>query len=589
MKKKIFAMLVIIASVIFIAVSTASAEIVYKGSIRGDDSSTVQYYSVDDDTLLILGSGKMAGWLGYAGYGPWVYNDMDAKNNLHTVIIEEGSTNLGSGAFWTCENLETIYFPKSITRIDGCFVDCYNLTDVYYAGTEQEWNQITYWDDRDRKLLASVNIHYNTPVPCGKNLSWSLDDAGTLTIQGTGEMFPFKKDTQSTPWYNRIGEVKRIQIKNGVTDIGIGVFNGCYNLESVNIANSVTSIGAGAFNNCDKLRDIEIPNSVTNIGTGAFNYCHSISEISLPKSITSIGASAFYDCSALKKISIPDKVVEIPQSAFSKCISLENVILPDNIETIDDYAFHECEKLKEIVIPKSLKSLSQDAFYKCNIEKIFLSDLRQWCEMEFPIGWSYSGNTIFTENTKLYINGKYSESLVVPSGTEKINELAFKNYKNFKKIYIPKSVTAFAGLTAENLETIVYEGDKSEWNQLKANNAERLDGYLGYGGIQEFIYNSKVYPPKTIPLQSEPEITLTDETDVELEYELNIEQPYAYSSVYVIMYDLNGHINEVKVVPLELEDGTRVRLTKTNNDASADILIWTDGLQPITVVKHIDL
>ena len=35
---------------------------------------------------------------------------------------------------------------------------------------------------------------------CGDNLTWTLDDEGTLTIRGTGKMFDVDNDQWNTRW-----------------------------------------------------------------------------------------------------------------------------------------------------------------------------------------------------------------------------------------------------------------------------------------------------------------------------------------------------------------------------------------------------
>ena len=75
---------------------------------------------------------------------------------------------------------------------------------------------------------------------CGDNLTWTLDDNGTLTISGQGEMYDYYFYHENT-WWNR--EIKEVAINNGVTSIGSYAFSSCTGLTSVTIPDSVTSIG----------------------------------------------------------------------------------------------------------------------------------------------------------------------------------------------------------------------------------------------------------------------------------------------------------------------------------------------------------
>ena len=42
---------------------------------------------------------------------------------------------------------------------------------------------------------------------CGANLTWSLDDAGVLTISGTGDMYDYSV-TSSAPWYSNRSSIQ---------------------------------------------------------------------------------------------------------------------------------------------------------------------------------------------------------------------------------------------------------------------------------------------------------------------------------------------------------------------------------------------
>lgn len=103
---------------------------------------------------------------------------------------------------------------------------------------------------------------------CGKNLTWTLDEGGTLTISGTGAMGDYSYNAM--PWYDYRNSIKTAVIEDGVTSIGDRAFWECNSLESVNIPDSVTSIGNSAFAYCVSLESVTIGNNVTSIGNSAF-------------------------------------------------------------------------------------------------------------------------------------------------------------------------------------------------------------------------------------------------------------------------------------------------------------------------------
>ena len=80
-----------------------------------------------------------------------------------------------------------------------------------------------------------------TSGECGDNLTWTLDDEGTLTISGTGDMTDWSYS--SVPWYSSRSSIKNVIIGNSVTSIGSSAFDSCSSLKSVVIPDSVTSIG----------------------------------------------------------------------------------------------------------------------------------------------------------------------------------------------------------------------------------------------------------------------------------------------------------------------------------------------------------
>lgn len=119
---------------------------------------------------------------------------------------------------------------------------------------------------------------------CGENLTWTLDEAGTLTIRGKGEMD--NSGHQAWPWKDQLKgtskNIRAVVIENGITSIGNSAFN--FSLTSgsptsVTIADSVTRIEDHAFEKCDCLTSISISKSVTFIGSLAFYGCSSLKDV----------------------------------------------------------------------------------------------------------------------------------------------------------------------------------------------------------------------------------------------------------------------------------------------------------------------
>lgn len=172
----------------------------------------------------------------------------------------------------------------------------------------------------------------------GANLTWTLDDEGTLTIRSTGEVLndgdTDRDDNSLAPWYveGRNEDIRKVIVANGVTSIGDLAFFECTNLTSVSIPKGMTRIGEYVFDGCSKLSNITLPEGMTSIGLHAFAFCESLSSIDIPESLTDIGENAFDSCTSLSSITIPKSVTRIGEFAFYNCPRLADVYYDGNEE-----------------------------------------------------------------------------------------------------------------------------------------------------------------------------------------------------------------------------------------------------------------
>ena len=75
---------------------------------------------------------------------------------LASVTIGSSATTIGHYAFNRCTGLTSIKIPESMTNIGYmAFSGCTSLADVYYGGSERQWNAITIDDGNDRLLQAN--------------------------------------------------------------------------------------------------------------------------------------------------------------------------------------------------------------------------------------------------------------------------------------------------------------------------------------------------------------------------------------------------------------------------------------------------
>ena len=213
--------------------------------------------------------------------------------------------------------------------------------------------------------------------PNAADVTATLSD-GTMTINGKGDMANFPS-YNSAPWYNVKSQITKVEISTGVMSLGSWAFCNCTGFASIIIPNSVTNIGMGVFDGC-ALTSITIPNSVTSIGDNAFCGC-ALTSITLSNSLTTIGDNAFagtaltsitipnsvmsigmqaFDNSGLTSITIPNGI--IGNSAFLDCFSLTSVIIGNGVTSIGNSAFAECSNLSSVTIGSGVTSIEYGAF-----------------------------------------------------------------------------------------------------------------------------------------------------------------------------------------------------------------------------------
>lgn len=207
----------------------------------------------------------------------------------------------------------------------------------------------------------------------GSNLTWVLDNAGTLTISGNGEMAGFSSCTDA-PWYSYSGDITKIVIESGVTKVGQSAFEKCDKLASIVVPESVTSFEPAALSRGNELQTAGPIGSGCDYEFGwkdsipdtAFDSCDNLEQVTIPKSVTSIGAYAFDDCRSLTEIAIPDNVNYIGPGAFDHCENLTSITIPEGVVSIEYNTFFDCSKLTSVTIPKTVTSIGYDAFFDCS-------------------------------------------------------------------------------------------------------------------------------------------------------------------------------------------------------------------------------
>ena len=282
-------------------------------------------------TLTISGSGKMYDYDMIFGIPqsiittPWASLCQD----INSVILEDGVTNIGNHAFNNCSNMTSITIPSSVESIgEYAFQFCSKITSIIVP------NNVNY-------------IGVNAFRGCSSLLSFTIP-AGVKEIN----------------YFSECTALEYVDVPNSITKIS--GFDECRNLKSIYIPEGVTSIGYHAFWGCSSLTSIVIPGTVTEFGQSSFQYCSGLTSVVLSEGITKIGYSAFENCRSLSKITLPKSLETIEGCAFRGCTMLPSIFIPEGVKAINNFVFVNCTNLDSISLPHSLTTIGNDVFYNCN-------------------------------------------------------------------------------------------------------------------------------------------------------------------------------------------------------------------------------
>lgn len=405
-------------------------------------------------------------------------------------------------AFHGCKGLASITIPYSITRIGtSAFTSCNNLTDVYYGGTQAQWNSIYFGSGNN--YLTSAAIHYEAAPTSiidsgtcgaqGDNLTWALDNKGTLTISGTGAMlnYDWTGTTPPTrPWADYQNSIIELVVNDGVTALGRSAFYRMNNMQRVVLPEGIVSLPFQVFALCVNLSEINFPSSLTTLENECL-FCTGIDTLLLPATVTSVyghfyggpwgseskqietapnhtvfsaidgvlftedlSTLVMYPCCDQTTYTVPDGTVEIRGHAFAYNFTLETLRIPSTVRFIGDYAFlvnsdqsaalHDIyyggtqEQWQQIDIGDNNEPLTSSDIHYITPDLILPSDLTDIEEEAF------SGDA--------FVYPKLSENTI------SIRRRAFADCPNLAFIYIPEATTSIDPNAFENVNELTVLG-----------------------------------------------------------------------------------------------------------------------------------
>ena len=448
----------------------------------------------ENGTLTISGAGAMYDYGNLATTLPPWY---PIRNEITSVVIEAGISNIGKYSFVNCANMTMAVLPVSVTSVGrNAFQNCTALRNVAYSGFKTQWDAIDIDGGNTNLLNATVSYLHRSGRLGTTNVYYELIGRdGSLWIYGSGGSTVHV----TPPWYDVAQYITELRVD--VDTLWEDAFRDCTGVKKVYLSDSLTLVDDGAFNDCTRLTDIyydstaddwdsieilghnepllnaalhtapheeqltgdlswsvndegllriwfddslmgdgedtAIPDYTSYTATPWYtDYKDVITSLRIESGVTSIGRYAFSHLTKLRTIDIADTVTVVGNWSFSYCTSLEDFTLPDSVTSILAYTFQNCSYLEILHLPNSIQSMGNGVFQNCgNLEKVWL-----------------------------------------PSGITNIQTNCFYNCSLLDYVSIPATVTsigenAFYGCTelADTYSHVYFGGSSAQWKQISIN------------------------------------------------------------------------------------------------------------------------
>ena len=187
---------------------------------------------------------------------------------LTSVTIGSSATTIGHCAFNRCTGLTSIKIPESMTNIGYmAFSGCTSLADVYYGGSERQWNAITIDDGNDRLLQANRHCEgKETPVPPTAKPSY-VGASGKpyiywSAVDGANRYYVYRSTTKDGT-YSFLGSTANLNYTDSKANAGTTYY---YKVKALAADGTDSSLSAAVAITCRCARPVVTPDYLTSTG-----------------------------------------------------------------------------------------------------------------------------------------------------------------------------------------------------------------------------------------------------------------------------------------------------------------------------------
>ncbi|MBQ3527299.1 MAG: leucine-rich repeat protein [Clostridia bacterium] len=456
----------------------------------------------ESGTLTVSGSGKMTSH-------PWD----SLKDQIKSVVIEDGVLSLAGDAFSNCKNLRSVTLAEGISEIGTrAFSNCQKLSYMVIPDSVTTLGSSCF---AGCTVLSAVTLSKNIQQIQGSTFERCLSLQYIEIPDGVKEIYQ---------WAFWMSGLREVVLPDSVEYIGERAFAVCSDLETVTLGKGVktvlhnaiyetpalekitvaednpylTSDEKGALYSKDKSalikypdnpgeKNVILPDGIVSVERNAFAY-GSVKSLSLPDSVKTIGIDAFVNCRELESVDFGEGLESVGDGAFCFCTSLEKADLPDTLTTLGAMAFRGCTSLVSVDLGNSLSTAGSDTFLDCTaIESVTVPASLKVIPQSFMQGCTSLSSLTLEEGITCVgfhsFNGCSSlEAVTIPESVTEIDSGAFSECSSLSEVYIPRAVTELEASSFANcssLESITVSEENANYTSE--------DGVLFNKGKTELI------------------------------------------------------------------------------------------------------